>query len=70
MREWRTVYILPRQRPVYALFAGERVSAGPFRRTGCATATPAAAAADKRKLLRLIMSHSEKSESQFPTFAT
>jgi hypothetical protein len=42
MREWRTVYILPRQCPVYALFAGEWVSAGHFSQnwlcnsdTGC-----------------------------------
>jgi hypothetical protein len=28
MREWRTVHILPRQCPVYALFAGEWGSAG------------------------------------------
>jgi hypothetical protein len=27
MREWRTVYIPPGQCPVYALFAGEWVSA-------------------------------------------
>jgi hypothetical protein len=30
MREWRTVHILPRQRPVYAFFAGEWVAAGRF----------------------------------------
>jgi hypothetical protein len=28
MREWRTVYILACQCPVYALFAGERFWAG------------------------------------------
>jgi hypothetical protein len=30
MREWRTVYIPPRQCPVYPLFAGEWMSAGHF----------------------------------------
>jgi len=70
MGEWRTVYILSRKRAVYALFAGERVSAGLFSQNRCATATPAAATADTRKPLRFIMIDSGKCESQFPLFAT
>jgi hypothetical protein len=34
MREWRTVYILPCQRPLYALFAGEWVSARHLSQNG------------------------------------